>query len=325
MGANYTPPFKLTSQIFKLSLEIQDILGQLKNVEIAKPSIKLRKENQIKTIHHSLAIEGNTLSMAQITDIINNKKIIGPPKQIIEVKNAIQLYERISEFDAANENSFLRAHKILMSDLVTHPGFYRKSNVGIIKGSQIKHVAPQAKQISTLMSQLFSFMKKNNEYTFLVKACVFHYELEFIHPFEDGNGRMGRLWQQIVLMKHSPVFEYLSVEALVFKNRQQYYKVLEACDKAGDSTLFVEFALKLILQELVSFKKAFKPQRIDVDIRLSLAKDKFKSTFFSRKNYMEIFPEISTATASRDLKQALKNKMMESRGERNQAQYKFRK
>lgn len=324
MGAIYTPPFKLNSKIFNLSLEIQDILGQLKNAEIAKPSVKLRKENQIKTIHHSLAIEGNTLSIAQITDIINDKKIIGPQKQITEVINAIHLYECISDFDATSENSFLKAHKILMTGLVQQPGHYRKSNVGVIKGSQLKHVAPQAKQVALLMNQLFNFLKKNKETTLIVKACVFHYELEFIHPFEDGNGRMGRLWQQIVLMKYSPVFEYLSVESLVFKNQQKYYKVLEACDKAGESTLFIEFALNLILQELISFKKVFKPQKIDVDGRLSLAKDKFRSTLFSRKKYMEIFPEISTATASRDLNYAMENEIMEMVGERNQAQYKFR-
>ncbi|MBC7753714.1 MAG: Fic family protein, partial [Moraxellaceae bacterium] len=301
MGTNDSPPFQITLKILQLSSSIQGILGELKNTEIIKPSVKLRKQNQIQTIHHSLAIEGNTLTLDQVTAIIENKKVIGPKKELTEVKNALAVYETLGELKPTSEKDFFKAHKILMKDLIFEAGVYRKTNVGILKGTQVSHVAPQAKLVPVLMNDLFSFLKNKTEISYLIKACVFHYELEFIHPFADGNGRMGRLWQQLILMKHSAVFEYLSVESLIHKNQSQYYKTLETCDKAGESTAFIEFSLGLIFKALQNFKEEFRPKKLGVTDRLAVAHNQFVQNLFSRKQYMGLFSEISTATASRDL------------------------
>lgn len=324
MRSAQLPPFQITTRILKLSSDIQGILGELKNAEIIKPSVKLRKQNKIQTIHHSLAIEGNTLTLDQVTDIIENKKVIGPKKELTEVKNALALYDALGEFKASSEKDFLRAHKILMTDLVDQPGAYRKSNVGILKGSKVSHVAPQAKLVDGLMSDLFSLLTNHKEITFLLKACIFHYELEFIHPFADGNGRMGRLWQQLILMKHSPVFEFLSVESLIHKNQKQYYKTLEACDKAGESTEFIEFSLNLIHEALQNFNNEFRPKKLNSKDRLIIAQKYFGQKYFSRKQYMSLFSEISTATASRDLNSGKESHVLITQGKANASTYRFK-
>jgi len=171
-----------------------------------------------------------------VTALLDGKKVVGPKKYIQEVQNAISVYEQIQLYDPFKEKDILQAHKELMRDLLTKTGQYRTSGVGVFKGAKLSHLAPPAKQLSQLMEQLFAFLKNDREDSLLIKACVFHYELEFIHPFEDGNGRMGRLWQQLILMKHSPLFEFVSVETLIHHRQKQYYKVLETCDKAGAST-----------------------------------------------------------------------------------------
>lgn len=324
MKPSLKPPFEITLKILKLSLDIQDILGSFKSIEIVKPSVKLRKQNKIKTIHHSLVIEGNSLTMEQVTQILENKRVLGSKKEICEVQNAINLYDQLHNFSIKSEKHFLNAHKILMADLISKPGYYRNTNVGILKGSKVSHIAPQAKLVSKLMANLFSFLKSNADVTFLIKACVFHYELEFIHPFEDGNGRMGRLWQQLVLMKHSPVFEYLAVETLIHKNQKEYYSVLENCDKLGNSTLFIEFSLDLILKALKEFQSEYKPKKLNSNERLQHANNHFKNNYFFRKEYMLIFSDISTATASRDLSQGVINKLLIVSGEFNKSKYKFK-
>ena len=323
MKLSTTPPFDITHKVLKLSLGIQSVLSELKNIEIVKPSLKLRKQNKIRTIHHSLAIEGNTLTLDQVSDVIDNKIVFGPKKEILEVKNALKIYDSLNSFSMADEKHFLKAHSTLMSGLVATAGRYRNSNVGILKGSHVSHVAPQAKLVPGLMSKLFQFLKKNQEISLLIKACVFHYELEFIHPFEDGNGRMGRLWQQVVLRKLSTIFEYLSVETLIHKNQKKYYAVLEKCDTAGTSTLFIEFSLELILEALQVFKNEYKPKRLVIAQRTELAKLHFKKASFSRKEYMLLFQDLSTATASRDLNYAVVQKIMKASGTANKTKYTF--
>ena len=292
---------------------------------MVRPSLKLRKENKIKTIHHSLAIEGNTLTQEQVTALLEKKRVIGPKKQIREVINALNLYDRILSFDSLSEKDLLKAHSILMRDLVLSPGKYRTTSVGIIKGSKVSHVAPQAKMISGLMKNLFEFLKAKNDIPYLIKACIFHYELEFIHPFEDGNGRMGRLWQQAILIKHSVLFEYISFESLIHKKQKQYYKVLESCDKAGDSTAFIEFSLELIFEVLNEFSVENRPIKISGRERVELALAAFKKKVFTRKEYLNLYREISTATASRDLASAVKEKVLSRVGEKSLATYKVTK
>ena len=317
----YTPPFDLTPKILSISLNIQELLGELKDTTLVKPSVLLRKKNKIKTIHSSLAIEGNDLSEAQITALIDKKRVAGSQKQIKEVQNALKLYDDLHLFNAFNEKDLLKSHAILMDGLVDAPGKYRSSNVGIFKGSKVGHVAPQAKLVPALMKDLFVFLTTKDGIPFLIKACIFHYELEFIHPFEDGNGRMGRLWQQLLLMKHSPLFEYLSVESLIHKEQKKYYRVLEACDKAGDSNAFIEFSLELIFLVLKEFKDEFRPPKMSGFDRVKMALEAFNDNSFSRKEYMALYKDISTATASRDLSSAVEEGVLKLFGDKALAKY----
>jgi Fic family protein len=318
------PPYQLTSKIFEISLQIQQILGELKSIEISKPSLKLRRENKIKTVHHSLAIEGNSLTIEQITAILENKRVIGKKNEIIELQNALSVYDDLLKYNPTKENDLKKAHSILMKNLVAKTGDYRNKNVGILKGTKVSHVAPQPKMLAALMKNLFSYLNNEGEKSFLIKACVFHYELEFIHPFEDGNGRIGRLWQQLLLIKHSPIFEFVSVESLIHKNQKKYYDVLEKCDRSADSTLFIEFSLGLILQALKEFQKQYRPDRILSSDRISQAAVFFKNKEFSRQEYLKLFTEISTATASRDLAEAAQKKIFNISGDKRSAKYKVR-
>ncbi|MGZ3806154.1 MAG: Fic family protein [Pseudobdellovibrionaceae bacterium] len=310
------PPFELTPKILTLTTSISELIGELKAVSVAKPSVKLRKENKIRTVHHSLAIEGNSLTEDQITAILENKKVVGPKNQITEVKNALEVYEVLGKFDPLKEKDLLRAHKLLMKNLVNNPGKYRTSQVGIFKGTKVSHMAPSHKMIPQLMQKLFEFLHQNKSTPWIIKACVFHYELEFIHPFEDGNGRMGRLWQQLLLMKQAPLFEYVSTESLIHKNQREYYNVLEKCDKAGDSTLFIEFNLRNIFQILQEFKKNSSLTRPKIGDRISYALEHFGNKVFTRKDYLELYKGISTATASRDLARAVKEKLLKKSGDK---------
>lgn len=315
------PPYQLTPKIFETSLKIQQILGELKSIEISKPSLKLRRENKIKTVHHSLAIEGNSFTIEQITAVLENKRVIGSKNEIIELQNALSIYEDLLIFNPIKETDLKKAHGVLMKNLVKKSGEYRYSNVGILKGTKVSHVAPQPKFIGQLMKNLFLYLNNSTEKSFLIKACVFHYELEFIHPFEDGNGRIGRLWQQLLLIKHSPIFEFVSVESLIHKNQKKYYSVLEQCDRAADSTLFIEFSLNLILLSLKDFQKQYRPNRILSSDRISQAAAFFKNREFSRQDYLHVFTKISSATASRDLATAVAKKIFTMSGDLRTAKY----
>ncbi|MEK6773086.1 MAG: Fic family protein [Bdellovibrionota bacterium] len=316
------PPYQITTFILNKIAEIQELLGEIKTFSIKKPSIKLRKENKIKTIHHSLAIEGNSLTEEQITALLENKRILGPKKQILEVENAIRTYDKLATLDPSNERDFLKAHKILMDGLVEKPGVYRHSAVGIFKGSQVTRMAPSEKIVPRLMSNLFNFIKEDKETHELLKACLFHYELEFIHPFLDGNGRMGRLWQQRILMKLSPSFEYLPVETLIHKNQKKYYKALETSDKNGDSTVFLEFSLEMILLSLKEFMNKISFNKLKAVDRIDYALEHFGENKFSRKEYRQLYMGLSTASASRDLALAVSEKKLKIFGTKALAVYK---
>ena len=318
------PPFELTPTILSLAVNIQGVLGELKTATLVKPSVKLRKENKIRTIHHSLAIEGNTLTEEQITAILEKKNVIGPKRQIQEVTNALRVYDQIEKLNPFSEKDLLKSHAILMQGLMDRPGEYRNQNVGIFKGAKVGHVAPQSKMVSPLMKELFGFLKANDSTPLLIKACVFHYELEFIHPFLDGNGRMGRLWQQLILMRHSPVFEFVSIETLIHQQQKKYYQVLESCDASGSSTAFVEYSLDLIEQALLEFKKKFRPQKPTARDRIQSSKNHFGKKGFSRKDYLGLHPDISTATASRDLASAVADGELRMTGDQALARYFFK-
>jgi Fic family protein len=320
----YKPPFTLTSKIIKLCEEIAYETGRLAGERMLLPTITLRRSNQIKTIQGSLAIEGNTLTLAQITDILDGKRVLGPSKDILEVKNALELYSNLRTLNPFNINDLLQAHDILMRNLIDDHGKFRTTSVGIFKGSEVSHVAPQAKRVEGLIHELLEFVKEDKELSWLIKSCVFHYEFEFIHPFTDGNGRIGRLWQQILLMKYNPLFEYVPVEELIKENQEAYYTSLGKSDKSGTSTIFIEFMLALILDSLNKYGKhvSIKPQ--DAYARLAYAKEIFKTVKFSRKDYSLIHTDISQATASRDLINGIDRGVLKKLGLRNQTIYKFR-
>ena len=317
------PPFKITSSILTRVAAIQEIVGELKSISIQTPPVKLRRLNKIQTVHHSLAIEGNSLTAEQITAILEKKRVIGPKREILEVQNALALYDQISKFDPLKESDFCRAHQILMKGLIPDFGTYRKSGVGILKGTKVSHIAPPASQLTRLMQELFYFLKKDKESHLLIKACVFHYELEFIHPFSDGNGRMGRLWQQLILMKHSPIFEFISTESIIHQRQSEYYRVLEKCDRLGDSSLFIEFSLGSVWEALKALENSYEPVRLQSSDRIAAAFIHFGKNTFSRKDYMSLHRGLSTATASRDLKKGCDEGILKRRGDKSNAKYLF--
>ncbi|MGL4908910.1 MAG: Fic family protein [Bacteroidales bacterium] len=312
------PPYKITPEILKLITSISEKIGEINAKYLDKQNPQLRKQNKIKTIHSSLQIEGNTLTEEQITAIVENKRIIGPQKDIIEVKNAIEVYNKISDLKYYSEKSLLSAHKRLLHGLVENPGNYRKKGVGIAKGDVIAHIAPDHENVPILMRELFEYLKNEDEIP-LIKSCVFHYEIEFIHPFLDGNGRMGRLWQSVILMEKYPVFEFLPFETLISQNQESYYNALALSDKKGESTIFIEFMLQTInqsLTELLDYKGRILK---DIDrIEYFMANGEKE---FSRKDYMFMFKEISTATASRDLKKGIELGFFEKEGDKTKTKY----
>jgi len=312
------PPYDITPKILKLISSISEKLGEVNANYLSKQSPQLRKQNRIKTIHSSLQIEGNTLTEEQITALIENKRVIGPQKDVLEVLNAIKVYENLNTYNFISEKSFLKAHKELMSGLINTSGKYRTQGVGIVKGTKIEHVAPSHKNVPYLMKDLFKYLKDADELT-LIKSCVFHYEMEFIHPFIDGNGRMGRLWQTLVLMSEYPIFEFLPFETLICKTQKEYYKSLAMSDKLGKSTFFIEYMLHVInasLEGILTYKNRILKDIDRLEYFVTLGKK-----IFTRKDYMNVFKDLSSATASRDLKKGVELNIFKSIGDKNKTEY----
>ncbi len=318
---SYKPPYHITPVALALIQDIAMRLGQINFLNLQQPPTVLRRENRIKSIHSSLAIEGNSLSLDQVTALINQQKVIGNVNDIIEVKNAIAVYDQLHTFKPTRKLDLLKGHKMLMQDLITSAGEFRKGSVGIVKGDKVAHLAPPYHLVPDQIKKLLSYLKHKEELT-LIKSCVFHYEFEFIHPFQDGNGRMGRLWQTLILMQEFPVFQFTPIELMIKNHQQEYYQVLAESDKVGHSTPFIEFMLlriKEALDELLQITNI----EDSFQTRISIAKDHFANTRFSRIDYMKLHKKISTATASRDLKKAIQDGIIQKEGEKNQTRYRF--
>jgi len=316
------PPYKITTRILELIASISEKIGEVNAAYLYKPPTELRKKNRIKTIQSSLEIEGNSLSLEQVTAILDNKRIIAPKKDIIEVKNAIKAYGNLDSYNPTSMISFCKAHATLMNDLIENAGKIRTKSVGIIKGSTITHIAPPGNIVKSLVKDLFDYLKKNKD-LLLIKSCVFHYEIEFIHPFMDGNGRMGRLWQTVILRQYSPVFEFLPIESLVKLRQSEYYKILGQSDNKGDSTGFIEFMLQIInesLEELLTNQNV----NLTYQDRISIFKEKIRLSSFNRQDYMRQFKDISSSTASRDLKLGVEGGILAKTGDKRTTQYKFK-
>ncbi|WP_281239106.1 Fic family protein [Flavobacterium praedii] len=312
------PPYDITLKILKLISSISEKIGEVNANYLNKQSPQLRKQNRIKTIHSSLQIEGNTLTEEQITALIENKRVIGPKKDVLEVLNAIMVYDKLEEYKFSSDKNFLKAHLELMNGLIESAGKYRKQGVGIVKGTKVEHIAPPHENVPHLMKDLFKYLKDSDELT-LIKSCVFHYEMEFIHPFLDGNGRMGRLWQTLILMSEYPIFEFLPFETLISQTQDDYYKSLSLSDKSGKSTYFIEYMLDVIDKSLGSLLNYNNRILKDLDRLEYFLKLGIKE--FTRKDYMNIFKDLSSATASRDLKKGIELNMLESVGNLNKTKY----
>lgn len=276
MSMIYEPPFTMTPEITNLVIEIGEQVGAVAAYDSLRPNPTLRRENRIRSIHSSLAIEQNTLTLEQVSDIIDGRRILGPPQDIREVKNAYEAYERVSSLDPYQVKNLLLAHKIMMEGLVKEAGRFRSKNVGVYAGNQLIHAGTPANYVPELIDQLFTWMRQSKLHP-LVKSCIFHYEFEFIHPFADGNGRTGRLWQSLILQKWKPFFAWLPIETLIHEQQDGYYAALNASNTQGESTIFVAFMLQVIrdaLSEIIKNQDNHRNDGINVGINDGKNEDK---------------------------------------------------
>ena len=269
---NYTPPFTINHKIIDLVAQISEKIGLIEITSNMDTNPHLRRENRIKTIQSSLAIENNSLSIAQVTAILDGKRILGPPDEITEVKNAFEAYDRLLSFNPYSLPDILKAHRLLMDQLNQEAGLFRSGGVGVFDGKTVLHTAPSAKHVPSLVSQLMLWTKKSLAHP-LIKSCVFHYEFEFIHPFADGNGRMGRMWQTLILCQWKKIFAWLPIETIIKERQAQYYQAIQQSTKHTDAAFFIEFLLQAIvdtLAEVVSTAQV--SDQVTVQVNLLLAK-----------------------------------------------------
>ena len=246
----YQPSFTITNKTLSLCISITEKIGRINNYQSLKRMPILRKNNKIKSIHSSLAIEANSLSLIQVKDVIDGKIVIGPQKEIQEVKNAYKLYNMFDKLDCFNEKDLLKAHGILTYLIDEESGKYRNHSEGVFDGDKVIFVAPPENMVPTLMKDLFEWLRNDKETPLLIKSCVFHYEFLFIHPFGDGNGRTARFWQNLLLSNWNNVFEYIPLESQIYKYQNEYYNKIAICHKNGNSNEFIEFILLMINEVL---------------------------------------------------------------------------
>ncbi|MCC5853888.1 MAG: Fic family protein [Alkalimonas sp.] len=268
---DYTPPFRLTHKMISVVADLSEQLGRWTAVNKANPLPYLRRENRIRTIQASLAVEQNTLSLEQVTAVLEGKHVLGTPKEILEVQNAFAAYELLGTLDPCNEKDLLSTHKILMRGLVADAGRWRSGDAGIYRGEQLVHMAPPASQVPRLLAQLCQWLKTTDAHP-LIASSAFHYEFEFIHPFSDGNGRMGRLWQTIILSQWQPILAYLPVETVIKQNQEQYYEAFRQADSQSDCTAFIEFLLGAFHVALTDAMQSSGKMRVETGVKTRVEK-----------------------------------------------------
>ena len=263
---NKKPPFEITNQIIDYVAEIAELIGRLNAAHLLSTNPTLRRANRIRTIHGSLAIEQNTLSLEQVTAVLNGKHVLAPPKDIAEVKNAFEIYERLDELDPYSVDDLLTAHGIMTLGLVEESGMFRSRPVGVVDSEGYGlHLGTLPQYVPDLVMELLDWTK-TSEVHMLIRSCVFHYELELIHPFADGNGRVGRLWHTLLLSKWNPAFVWLPVESIIHDRQQDYYAAINASNDAGESTVFIEFmlsAIKASLMDVISTSDGMSDGKMD--------------------------------------------------------------
>ena len=281
----YTPPYTISDKIVNLISDISEILTELTIDNKMSPNPRLRRDNRVKTIHASLAIENNSLSLEQVTDIINGKRILGAPDEICEVKNAFEVYEHLLVMNPYSRKDMLKAHKMLMHDLTKEAGAFRQGGVGVFAGKRLVHMAPPAERVPQLVKELMDWVKKDPAHP-LIKSSVFHYEFEFIHPFADGNGRMGRMWQTLLLYQWKPIFGWLPIETLIRERQEEYYRVLGEADHKADSRVFIEFLLQAIYDTLVEVEST-EQVRVQVSEQVQRLLDALENDTLTTKELMD--------------------------------------
>ena len=315
---SYEPPFKVTAKIINL---ISDISASLERYRIhleKSGSIRLRKINRMKTIHGSLAIEGNSLSEEQVTALIEGRPVVAPVKEVQEVRNAIKAYEQFMDFEPYSCKSLLKAHSIMALGLVDNSGHFRTGGVCVAGKEGIAHIAPPADRVPFLLDDLFEWLK-NAEDHILIKSCVFHYEFEFIHPFEDGNGRMGRFWQSRILAEWNEAFAQLPIENMIWEHQSEYYRAIQDSTENNDSGIFIEFMLSVILESL---KKHIKNDNANnsVNNNVKLTKNQRKIIEAIRQNpfvtqeELSRIVDITIANINLNMKKLQQNKIIKRTG-----------
>ena len=305
MKKELSPPFKITNEILNFIKEFEK-------------NLTLRRENRIKTIYSSLAIEQNTLTLEQVTDVINGKRVLAPPKDIKEVQNAYEIYERLEELNENSVKDLLLAHKIMTSELIKESGRFRSKNAGVYQGDKLIHMGTLPEYIPELINNLFLWLKKSEEHP-LIKAAVFHYEFEFIHPFQDGNGRIGRLWHSLILSKWKKFFAWLPIESLVQKCQKEYYIAINNSNRDGESTEFILFMLKIIKETLIELIEIQKVTDKNKEKIKSLIEYLGQNNSINNKEAQNLL-DISESAAKRFLNKLVKENILEAVGE-----YKARK
>lgn len=301
---------------------ILELIGRCQKAPaIIRP--ELLRHNRNRAVQASLSIEGNTLSLADVSAIAAGvRPPAAPPREVLEVENALALYEQASSFNAYSFDDLLRAHGLLMRGLVPQAGQFRLGGVGIHRGRQVVHVAPPAGRVPGLVRDLLGFLKDGSAH-WLVRSCVFHYEFEFIHPFSDGNGRMGRFWQTLFLATQRPVLAVIPVETILKERQHDYYEALGEADNSGDSSGFIEFMLTALRDALASALPRLAAKATPEE-RLRQAAAIFKEQWFDRRAYLAQFAGLAPLAASRDLARGVAQAWLERQGDRRDARYRFR-
>lgn len=302
---NKQPPFQITNKIIEDVAEISELTGRLSAYGHLSSNPNLRRTNRIRTIHGSLAIEQNTLSLEQVTAVLNGKHVLAPPKDIAEVKNAYEIYERLDELDPYSVDDLLIAHSIMMHGLVEESGVFRTRPVGVVdQKGHILHFGTLPQYVPDLVTGLLDWTKQSDLHM-LIRSCVFHYELELIHPFADGNGRIGRLWHTLLLSKYNPAFAWLPVESIIHDRQQEYYDAINASNDMGESTVFIEFmlsAIKAALMEAIRTSDTTSDGKPDKAITRWRQIERFLQTHESVRNAdVRALCGVSPATANRIL------------------------
>ena len=302
---NKKPPFEITNAMIDHVAEIAELVGRLTSTNQLSTNPTLRRTNRIRTIHGSLAIEQNTLTLEQVTAVLNGKQVLAPPKDIAEVKNAYEIYERLDELDPYSVDDLMTAHCIMTRGLVDESGMFRTRPVGVVdQEGHVLHFGTQPQYVPDLVMELLDWVKSSDVHM-LIRSCVFHYEFELIHPFADGNGRVGRLWHTLLLSKWNPALAWLPVESIIHDRQQEYYAAINASNDAGESTVFIEFmlsAIKTSLMDAINTSDAMSDGKADkATMRWKLIGEFLQTHEHIMNADVRALCEVSAATANRIL------------------------